>query len=344
MVNRRFYVGLTVVGLFIGGLVFLFFQIGQRYAQEKDQSDLVVLAYSSFIDKWGPGPQLAQLFQKQTNLKIRFVEAADSTLMLERLKLRNPEDRIDLVIGLDESSHREAQQITGWRSIPTDSVRFAKGVAEKGNLVPYDFGVLTFVYKKGSIQPPTSLDDLLNPRFKKTLALEDPRTSTPGLSFILWVLTVKGEKEGFEFLKKLQPSIYNIAQSWSTAYGLFKENQAKLVFSYSTSPEYHRLEEKSSLYDSVSFKEGHVTQTEYMGVPQDCFNCHAALKFAEFILTEDAQRIISRKNFMLSAVEGVSEKVFSEEINQRKTRLIETNPVLIDRKEELLQQWKNLQL
>jgi thiamine transport system substrate-binding protein len=74
--------------------------------------------------------------------------------------------------------------------------------------VPYDWGVLSFVARKSSgISMTLSLDDLMQTQFASKIALQDPRTSSVGLQFLMWVLKVKGEEEGFEYIKKMMKQV-----------------------------------------------------------------------------------------------------------------------------------------
>ncbi len=61
------------------------------------------------------------------------------------------------------------------------------------NFVPFDWAPMTFVYRKGDFTVPTKLDDLLKPEFKNKFAIQDPRSSSPGLQFYNWIRAVKGE-------------------------------------------------------------------------------------------------------------------------------------------------------
>ena len=153
-------------------------------------------------------------------------------------------------------------------------------------------------YKKEGIVPPVSLEDLASPRFHNRLILQDPRMSSPGMQFFLWTLNSMGEEKGFEFLQKIKPNIKVMSPSWSASYSIFKMQQPTLVFSYFTSPFYHQIEELSSDYQAVTFREPHPIQVEYAGIPQFCVNCKAAKEFAQFLLREDIQKILMNKNYM----------------------------------------------
>ena len=94
--------------------------------------------------------------------------------------------------------------------------------------------------------------------------IEDPRTSTPGLGLLLWIKEVYGDEAG-EAWTKLKPRILTVSKGWSEAYGLFPEGEAPMVLSYTTSPAYHIIAEKTDKYAAAPFAEGHYMQVEVAG-------------------------------------------------------------------------------
>ena len=262
----------------------------------RQNSQLRVMTYSSFIQKWGAGPEIAKRFEEETGITIHWINAGNAGLLLERLKFKRETDRPDMVIGFDQFSIHEARQSFQWHDLHTfaDQIhidRLPKG-ARFYDFLAYDWGPLSFVYRQGQAQPPTSIDELLGGQFKQQLILQDPRMSSPGLQFLIWVLTLYGEEKGFEYLEKLAPSIKVMAPSWSSSYSLFKVDQPSLVFSYFTSPFYHSIEEKDDSYKAVHFQQPHPIQVEYAGIPKFCVNCVEAKQLAAFLMRPDIQKIL----------------------------------------------------
>ena len=164
--------------------------------------------------------------------------------------------------------------------------------------------------------------------------------SSPGLQFLFWVLFQKGEEKGFQFLKELKASIQTIAPSWSSSYSLFKIKKPSLVFSYFTSPYYHRIEEKTDIYQASVFKHPHPVQVEYLGIPKNCERCQEAKLFARFILEGHIQKLIMKKNYMYPVVSNA----LDGEIFQLPEGVEYFDPLeslsSIKRKRELVNRWK----
>ncbi|MFX7849832.1 hypothetical protein ABTK11_22250, partial [Acinetobacter baumannii] len=63
------------------------------------------------------------------------------------------------------------------------------------NFVPFDWSYLAFVYNAERFaRPPASLRELIEDPKGPTVIIEDPRTSAPGLGFLLWMRAVQGDR------------------------------------------------------------------------------------------------------------------------------------------------------
>ncbi len=167
--------------------------------------------------------------------------------------------------------------------------------------VPYDYGHFAIVYDTEKLKtPPKSLDELVNGNPDEKIMIEDPRTSTPGLGLLLWMKSVYGDKAG-DAWKKLSKRVLTVTPGWSEAYGLFTKGEAPMVLSYTTSPAYHEMEEKTSRYQAASFSEGHYIQIEVAGMTATSKDPALAKSFLSFMVSPAFQDIIPTTNWMLPA-------------------------------------------
>lgn len=280
----------------------------------RDQKPTVkVFTYSSFSSKWGPGPVLKEIFEKTCDCHIEYLDGADSGILLQRLKIEGEKLGADLVIGLDQYDLQKAVVESNWRSLDFSSLEIdpqVKAALKNEYFVPYDWGVLTFIgkVKEGeSLPSPLSLDQLLQPGYFHKIAMQDPRTSSVGLQFVMWILKTKGEDEGYKYISQMMKQAHSFSPSWSTSYGLFKSGQADLVFSYTTSPLYSLLEEKNPNFKSLEMVEPNPVQVEFVGIPTSCRSCDIAEKFLNLMLSVEGQKIIMQKNYMLPVYKKAAE-------------------------------------
>lgn len=303
--------------------------------------ELVVVSYSSFISSWGPGPAIAKEFEKTFSVHVRFVDGGDSRLIPQKMKSEGDHFVGDVVIGLDRLNLGEAKSL-GFRKLDVSEINWTKALpksfTEDSRFVPFDWAPLTFIYRKGEITPPRSLEEFVGGQFDRKLSAIDPRTSTPG--FVFWEWAVRHMQVSKTDLSKMQTTFFTVSPSWSTAYGLFSKKQTPLVFSYATSAIYHWNNEKDQSYQAVELKEELPVQVEFLAVPSTCRECNLAELFARFILRQSSQSQIMTINYMLPVVEGVTKGTpFESFENLRIEKEIqESKP---DEISQLLSLWKS---
>jgi thiamine transport system substrate-binding protein len=271
-------------------------------AEAKDT--LTIYTYESFVSEWGPGAKIKTAFEKSCDCMVDWVAVTDGVAMLNRLKLEGASTKADVVLGLDTNLTAEALAtgLFGEHGADTSKTTVPGGWNDKVFL-PFDYGHFAVVYDREKMEsPPTSLEELVNGDVSQKIILQDPRSSTPGLGFLLWMKSVYGDKADAAW-EKLQPRILTTSPGWSESYALFTKGEAPMVFSYVTSPAYHMTVENSSRYQAAAFSEGHYLQIEVAGVIEDSPENALGQKFLNFMLTSAFQNEIPTTNWMLPAGE-----------------------------------------
>lgn len=207
-------------------------------------SPLVVYTYDSFVS-FGPAKQIQTMFKAQTGTTVQFVATGDSRAMLSRLlnERSGAGTSADVFVGvelndLDKATRGGAFVPLGAGDVPNlettaPEVRFDP----QSRLVPYEHGFITLIYDADQISEdalPQTLQALSEPRFRDKLLLMDPRTSSPGLSFLLWTIDEVGQEHFLPFWRRLLPNILTITPGWSEAFSLFAQGEAPMMVSFST--------------------------------------------------------------------------------------------------------------
>jgi thiamine transport system substrate-binding protein len=263
---------------------------------------LTIYTYESFVSEYGPGTKIKAAFETSCDCTVEWVAVADGVAMLNRLKLEGKETKADIVLGLDTNLTDEARSLNVFGKHGVDaSTTNVPGGWNDAEFLPFDYGHFAVVYDTEKIKtPPKSLDELVNGDPSQKIILEDPRSSTPGLGFLLWMKSVYGEKSA-DAWKKLKPRILTVTPGWSEAYGLFTKGEAPMVFSYVTSPAYHMTVENTERYQAAAFSEGHYLQIEVAGLIESSPEKALSQKFLAFMLTPGFQNEIPTTNWMLPA-------------------------------------------
>ena len=263
---------------------------------------LTIYTYESFVAEWGPGPKIKEAFEKECDCTVNWVAITDGVAILNRLKLEGSRTSADVVLGLDTNLTAEARETGLFDRHGQDTSRLKLPVSWSDDLfLPYDYAHFAVVYDTQALpNPPKSLDELVNGDPAQKIVLEDPRTSTPGLGFLLWMKAVYGDKAG-EAWSRLKPRILTTTPGWSEAYGLFTKGEAPMVFSYTTSPAYHEIAENTHRYAAASFSEGHYLQIEVAGLIAGSPRKELARRFLAFMIGPSFQDQIPTNNWMLPA-------------------------------------------
>ena len=157
---------------------------------------LTVYTYDSFTAEWGPGPRVKEAFEKTCNCTLEWVAPGDGVAMLNRLKLEGANTKADVVLGLDTNLTAEAQKTGLFGKHGLDAALAKTPVPWTDEyFMPFDYGYFAVVYDTEAMkEPPKSLDELVNGDASAKIVLQDPRSSTPGLGFLLWMKSVYGDK------------------------------------------------------------------------------------------------------------------------------------------------------
>ena len=241
---------------------------------------IIVGTYDSFAAEWGPGPQIEKLFEENCECDLQYVTTSQAGTLLGSIFLKDK----DIILGAtyDESKFNDFHKFQA-----------------------YDYGYYAFIYDENYLQnPPKTFKELINRKDLK-IVVQDPRTSPVGMGLLTWVSRVFTQNLN-EAIYKLNEQIITYTPGWSEAYGMFLENKADLVLSYSTSPYYHQEYEDNYNYKALIFPEGHVKENEYVIILENTNKKIIAEDFLSFLNTKEIQEIISRNNIMYPILESAT--------------------------------------
>ncbi|MBT1157702.1 thiamine ABC transporter substrate binding subunit [Aminobacter anthyllidis] len=298
------------------------------------EGKLTVYTYESFTSEWGPGPQVKKAFEADCACTVDFVSVADGVALLNRVKLEGAATKADIVLGLDTNLTAEAKATGLFVPHAAGADVKVPGDWKDDTFVPYDYGYFAVVYDTEKLKnPPKSLKELVEGNPEEKIAIQDPRTSTPGLGLLLWVKSVYGDKAP-EAWAKLKDRVLTVTPGWSEAYGLFTKGEAPMVLSYTTSPAYHMVAENTERYQAASFEEGHYLQIEVAGITTTGAKNPLAEKFMAFMTSPGFQDAVPETNWMLPA--GKTDKplnpAFDKLVKPAKTLIFSADEVAANRK------------
>ena len=311
----------------------------------QNTEELTVYAYDSFIS-WGLAEATMHVFEQANNCKVTLIGVGDAGQVLNRAILEKDYPQADVIIGIDNNYLAKAlkqdilepYQSSNLAVVP-EELRFDAS----GHLTPFEYGFIAFVYDSQAIQtPPVSLNALTEPQWKGKIILEDPRTSSPGVSLLLWTIAAFGEEGYLDFWQRLKPSILTITDGWDAAYGMFTNGEAPMVLSYATSPAYHVETEHTTRYQAAPMTDGFYRQIEGIGIIKGTKHRQLAEKFIDFMLTDEFQQNIPLTQWVFPVNRNVKlPKSFDYAASA--DRYLSLAPELIDQRYDIwLKAWTEL--
>ncbi|MBI9100134.1 MAG: thiamine ABC transporter substrate-binding protein [Spirochaetaceae bacterium] len=303
---------------------------------------LVIYSYDSFASEWGAGPSIIAEFEAEYGIKVELHAPGDGVVVLSQLIMEKENPQADVVIGLDNNLLSRTLKegiLEPYKSEELSKISSDLIFDKSSHLTPYDYGYFAICYDSENIANlPRSLEDLTKDEYNDSLVLMDPRTSTPGLGFLLWTIAVYGD-DYLEFWDRLKPSILTISEGWSSGYGLFLNEEAPLVLSYSTSPAYHAEYEESTRYGALEFNQGNYLHIEGMGIVKGTENREMAENFIDFMLSDSSQQTLALSNIMFPSVTDIElPESFNYAFKSKKGLQIEADKIE-NQSTEWVQQW-----
>jgi thiamine transport system substrate-binding protein len=298
------------------------------------EGTLTVYTYESFTAEWGPGPVVEKAFEAECKCGVDFVSVADGVALLNRLKLEGAGTKADVVLGLDTNLSAEARASNLFAPHGVASEVTIPGGWNDDTFLPYDYGYFAVVYDTEKLKtPPASLKDLVEGDKNQKIVIQDPRTSTPGLGLLLWIKSVYGD-EADQAWAKLKDRVLTVTPGWSEAYGLFTKGEAPMVLSYTTSPAYHIISDKTERYQAAPFSDGHYLQVEVAGMTKKGAENPLAKQFMAFMLTPAFQDAVPETQWMMPAANTSKplNEAFDRMVKPAKSLTISSTDIAANRK------------
>ncbi|MDT9587406.1 MAG: thiamine ABC transporter substrate binding subunit [Candidatus Arsenophonus melophagi] len=274
---------------------------------------LTVYTYNSFIADGAQGPTIKPAFEQHCNCELKLIGLSDGVALLNRLRIEGENTPADIVIGLDNNLIDLAKKTGLFTASHIDMSQLKLPIKWDNNIfIPYDYGYFAFIYDKTRVhKAPKSLDELINSATPWKIIYQDPRTSTPGLGFLLWIQKIYGNNST-QAWKKIAAKTITVTKGWSESYGLFLKGESDFVLSYSSSPAYHLLNDKKNNYSAAIFNEGHYLQIEVAAQLATSKQPKLAQQFMQFMLSPIFQKALPTANWMYPVIDIPLPQVYQQ--------------------------------
>jgi thiamine transport system substrate-binding protein len=213
---------------------------------EGEPKELVVLSHDSF----NIGEEIIMEFEEANNATVVIQKAGDAGEMVNRAILEKGNPSGDLLYGIDNTYLSRALRediFIKYESPLLENVQDKFILDDTFHVMPVDYGYVNLNYDKKYLEsngmaPPSTLEELTGPEWKGKVVVENPATSSPGLSFLIATVSYFGEDDDYDYLDfwaDMKANDVAVKDGWSDAYytdfSLYGGDRP-LVVSYATSP------------------------------------------------------------------------------------------------------------
>ncbi|SIS03165.1 thiamine ABC transporter substrate-binding protein [Williamsia sterculiae] len=266
---------------------------------------VTLLTHDSFVL---PQPVLDE-FTKQTGLTLQLVTSGDAGQLASAISLTPGKPKADAVYGIDNTF--ASRPIKAGALDPYTPATATTGAADYtygngGELTAIDHSdvcvnVDPAWYRQRGQTPPTTIEQLTDPRYRGQMVALDPATSSPGLAFLFATIAAHpGDWQAY--WGKLRANDVQIVSGWETAYnqefsGAEGKGPKPIVVSYSSSPADNTA--------TTALLDGCFRQVEYAGVLRGAGNTAGARKAVDFLLSDAVQRALPENDYVYPVQDGV---------------------------------------
>ncbi len=282
--------------------------------QEKESIPVItIMTHDSFSISKG----VVSGFEEKFHAKLVILKSGDAGEALNKAILSKNNPLGDIFYGVDNtflSRAIEADMFISYAPAQLDRVDDSLKLDPENRLVPVDFGDVCLNYdikwfKENNKKPPVELADLIKDEYRGLTVVENPATSSPGLSFLLTTIAEFGQNGYIDYWKKLKANDVLITNGWKQAYwGKFtaaSEGDRPIVVSYASSPAaevFYSKEKLDKAPTGVVIDNGSAfRQIEFAGILKGTSNLELAKKTMDFILSEKFQEDIPLQMFVFPA-------------------------------------------
>lgn len=266
---------------------------------EKNQS-LELRVYSIIHDE--ETEALTKLFTDKTGIPVSYLRATTGELVNRVITEKN-DPQADILLGGASSYHIQADKEGALESYASPLAKNLPSYAVASDNTWTGFCVLTlgigvnskrFAEKFPGTPLPKTWEDLLNPAFKGEIVLNNPAASSTGYIFVQNQLQRLGDEKGWEYLLALTKNVGQFPDSGSAPAKLLGTGEYALGVSY-----LHAL----AKYNAQGFSVKPIAPPQSAGdvdcvsIMKNTKNLSAAKKFVDFILSVEAQELMSEFTF-----------------------------------------------
>jgi thiamine transport system substrate-binding protein len=278
-------------------------------SEQETPTEVVLVTHDSFA----VSKPVVRAFERESGLTLRIEQTGDAGAALNRALLTagNPEG--DVFFGVDNnllSRALDEDLFAPYESPALADVDERYLLDGEHRVTPIDHGEVCLNvdkawFRERGIDPPGGLEDLVEPRYRGLLVVQNPATSTPGLSFVLATIARFGDRWQ-DYWRSLRANGVLVVDGWEEAYTVRfsgaggSKGDRPIVVSYASSPPAEVIfagkplsEAPTAVVEASCFR-----QVEAAGILRGAPNEEGARRLIDFMLSRTFQEDVPLQMFV----------------------------------------------
>lgn len=322
-------------------------------SEAEPPESLTILSHDSFAG--GATEETFAAFTEETGITVEAIGAGDAGGAVNQAILTSDNPIADILFGVDDTFLSRALDediFVPYESERLDTVDPDLILDDQNRVTPIDYGDVCLNYdiawfEENGVEPPQTLDDLVQPQYDSLLVVEDPAQSSPGLAFLLATVDRYGS-EWQGYWESLVANGMAVAPDWETAYYTdfsYYGGDYPIVVSYASSPPAEVLFADPPVDTAPTgvVTDGCYRQIEFAGILEGTEYPQAAGELIDFMLSPELQETIPTTWFVFPANTGVElPEVFTENTALPEDPISMDPAVIAENREMWLDQWRQV--
>jgi len=323
-----------------------------------EDTTLTLMTHDSF---WLP-EGVIEAFEAERGVEVRVLHSGDAGAMVNQAILTADRPLADVLFGVDNtflSRALEADLFEPYVAGELAAVPARLQLDPQNRVTPIDVGHVCLNLDRAAfgvdgLPWPETLEDLADPALAGQLVVENPATSSPGLSFLLATVAAFGEDGWADYWTALRDNGVTVASGWEEAYyGHFSgagggEGELPIVVSYASSPVaevIYGADPGAEVSPTAAVEAGCFEQIEFAGILRGAEQPELAGALIDYLLSPAVQAELPMAMFVYPARMDVALPPAFEQHALVPAEPASLDPALIDAKREAwISEWTDIVL
>ena len=256
-----------------------------------------VVIYAS-VDE-GNAKKILDAFSAQTGVTAEFVHLSSGPAMA-RITAEANNPQADVWLGAPSENHVVLKEegltipyISAAMEKLAPSFKDPDGYWRSFYMNPMALAVNTEALEKAGAAKPASWQDLLKPEYKDLIQMPTPQSSGTAYAIITTLVTVMGEDEAFEYMKKLNPNVQTYTSSGTGPSKGVAVGQAAIGIQFT--PAFFEFIDQGYPLEVIFPSEGVGFEAPAVSIIKGAKNIESAKILIDWLVSKDGQDVLSKE-------------------------------------------------